>query len=200
MKEKQIIGVDLDDVLADYCNPLIEFHNQTFGTNLSRQEFKSYRLWEVWGGTQEEATRKVYLFHSTDYFKNIAPVRGSLEGVDVLTKHYNLVIITSRFTDFMEHTRQWLNNFFPNKFSEVYFTNHWNLITGGTYKKKSDLCLEIGAKVIIEDSIEYALDCTKVGIKTILLDNPWNQYKKVRGINRVKSWKQVHQKLYWYSY
>lgn len=198
MKEgliKPLIAVDLDDVLADYCNPLIAFHNQTFGTNLARQNFTSYRLWEVWGGTSEEATRKVYHFHNTDYFRNIVPVQGAVEGINILTKQYNLVIITSRFTDFMEYTSEWLKKFFPNKFLRVYFTNHWNLITGGTYKKKSDICLEIGAKTILEDSIEYALDCTRRGIRTILLDNPWNQCDDQVGITRVRSWKEIVEKL-----
>ena len=54
------IGIDLDQVLADLLPALIEFHNFTYGTVLTEKQFNSDKFWEVWGGTREEAIKKVY--------------------------------------------------------------------------------------------------------------------------------------------
>lgn len=64
-----LIRIDLDDVLADFINSLIRFHNQTYGTDLTKDQFHSYNFWEVWGGNREEAIQKVYKFHTTHFYQ-----------------------------------------------------------------------------------------------------------------------------------
>lgn len=198
MKEgliKPLIAVDLDDVLANYSDQLIHFHNKVYKTDLIRKDFRSYNLWEVWGGTKEEATRKVHQFHTTDYFKNIKPVVGARRTIAALNDTHQFIILTSRFLEIQNETQDWLNRHFPNKFFGMYFTNHWSL-TGGVYKKKSDFCQELGAKIIIEDSLEYSTDCANFGIKALLLDKPWNQTAKDHPlVVRINSWREILQRL-----
>lgn len=194
-----LIGVDLDDVLADYIPALCEFHNATYGTSLARENFHSYSFWEVWGGTKEEARKKAIEFRNSSYFDNIQPVAGSIEGVDVLKKSHNLVIITSRST--IDKTNEWLNKHFPNKFSGVYFShNHY---TGKGTREKSDICLDLGVNAMIEDNLEYSLDCALKSIKVLLFNSPWNnQIYKVpllkrfllAKIKRIGSWKEIIEK------
>jgi len=91
-----LIAIDLDEVLAEFIDSFIEFHNAVYGTNLTRNNFFSYKFWEAWGGTRKEAINKVYEFHKTPYFKNIKPVEGAIEGVKKIGKKNKLIVITSR--------------------------------------------------------------------------------------------------------
>ncbi len=54
----------------------------------------------------------------------------------------------------------------------------------------------MGIKIMIEDNPEYALDCAKNGIKTFLLDKPWNKnYSQHENLIKVKSWEEIVKSL-----
>jgi len=184
------IGIDLDEVLADFLPALIEYHDANYGTSLVREQFQSYRFWETWGGTREEAIQKVYDFHKTSYFKNMKAVLGSQEAVGILKRNNDLVVVTSRQDDVAEATRGWIAQHFPNVFSEVYFANHYS--QNGSSITKKQICDSVGVDVLIEDSPEYALECLNPNRKILLLDCPWNRSSELpQGIYRVNSWKDI---------
>lgn len=63
-------------------------------------------------------------------------------------------------------------------------------------KPKSLICREIGVDVLIDDSLEHAFDCAKLGIDILLYDKEgnyrWNQSDYHRdNVNRMTSWKQI---------
>ena len=58
------IALDLDDVLLDFIPALVEFHNSTYGTSLTKKDFHPYHFAKVWGGNVEEAIQKMRLFHA----------------------------------------------------------------------------------------------------------------------------------------
>ncbi len=68
------IGIDLDDVLIEFLPSLIQYHNEAHSTCLELSQFTSYKFWEIWGGTREQAVQKVYAFHKTPHFQNIPAV------------------------------------------------------------------------------------------------------------------------------
>ncbi|MBN2880651.1 hypothetical protein JXM83_01240 [Candidatus Woesearchaeota archaeon] len=184
------IGIDLDEVLADFLSTLIEYHNINYGTSLIREQFKSYRFWETWGGTREDAIQKVYDFYQTPYFKNIKPVLDSQKAVDILKLNNDLVVVTSRQNDIAEATREWIAQHFPNTFSEVYFANHYSQNGSSTTKKQ--ICDSLGVDVLIEDSLEYSLECLNINRKIMLLNCPWNISSELpKEIYRVNSWKNI---------
>ena len=184
------VGIDLDEVLADFLSALIEYHNTAYGTSLIREEFQSYRFWETWGGTREEAIQKVYDFHETPYFKNMKPVVGSQELIDILNQNNDLVVVTSRQDDVAEATGEWIALHFPDTFSDVYFANHYSQNGSSTTKKQ--ICDSVGIDVLIEDSPEHALECLNPKRKVLLLDCPWNMsFELPQGIYRINSWKEI---------
>lgn len=184
------IGIDLDEVLADFLPALIEYHNTTYGTFLVRDQFQSYRFWETWGGTREEAIQKVYDFYKTSYFRNMKSVAGSQEAVSVLKQNNDLLVVTSRQDDVAEATKEWIAQHFPNVFSDVLFANHYSQNGSSTTKKQ--ICDSVGVDVLIEDSPEYALECLNPKRKVLLLDYPWNRgFELPQGIYRVNSWKEI---------
>lgn len=185
------IGVDLDEVLADFISALIDFHNYTYGTSFTKNDFHSYEFHEVWGGTREEAIQKVYDFHKTAYSENIQPVAGSIEGVESLKRNgYTLSIITSRQYDFIDLTKKWLRKYFPDKFSSMYFTNSHS--QNGVTIKKSEICSRLNVDKLIDDRADNANECAMSGTEVFLLDYPWNRNVNLSPkVTRVKSWQEL---------
>ncbi len=188
------IGVDLDGVLSQTIPAIIEFHNNTYGTNFVLEKFSSNDYWEVWGGTKNEAIDKVHEFYKTNYFKDIKPVEGALEALNILKKNNSLVIITARADIIADTTREWVGKYFPNIFSEIYFTNHF--AQEGTEKTKREFCDSLDINILIEDVVKYAIECVTPNRKVLILDCPWNKDASLpEGIERVYSWEEILEKI-----
>jgi len=188
------IAIDIDEVLSDTLTALISFHNEKYGTSLKKSDFHSYKYWEVWGGTMEEAITKVYEFYESDYFKNINPVQNSQIAVKSLKKHHDLVVVSSRQHEIEEKTLEWLEKHFPKAFSDVHFTNAYSL--SGQSQKKSIVCHYLNAKTLIDDCLDYAIECSRSMEMVFLFDSPWNRldllpYK----VRRVRSWNEIVERL-----
>ncbi|KAF9904020.1 hypothetical protein BX616_001433, partial [Lobosporangium transversale] len=52
---RKVIAVDLDEVLARTSLAVAEFHNDTYGTKLTMDDFISYDYTKIWCGTREES-------------------------------------------------------------------------------------------------------------------------------------------------
>eukprot|EP00854_Cymbomonas_tetramitiformis_P019497 gene19497-23314_t len=123
--EKPVIAVDCDEVLAQFLPALIRYHNAKYSTTLELKDFHSYRFCEVWGGTNEEATEKIHDFFETDHFlRDLAPMPGALEVLESFKEKFTFVVVTSRQHIIEQATRDWLQNYFPNVFSDALFGNH----------------------------------------------------------------------------
>ncbi|MEW6295221.1 MAG: hypothetical protein AB1467_02900 [Candidatus Diapherotrites archaeon] len=194
-----LIAIDLDEVLAEFIESFIEFHNAVYGTKLKRNQIKSYGLWEALGCSREEGINKVIEFHKTRYFKNIKPVEGAIEGVKKLGRKNELIVITSRQEDIYEDTKEWVSKYFPQSFSTIYFTSSY--FTKKSFNKensliKSRLCSELNVGLLIEDSLDEATACSSEKTKVLLFDCPWNHSKKLpAGITRAHSWKEITRKI-----
>jgi len=183
------VGIDIDEVKADLMNPLINFHNFYYGTSLSRNDFKTFNLWETWGGTEYQTKRKVKEFFRSNYFENIQPINNSQKAIDFLRKNHDLFVITSRPDYIRDKTTSWINNYFPNCYSGLYFTSEWS--KNGDLKKEQ-VCSELGIDFLIEDSFENAINCALNQTKVLLMDCPWNQKENLpKNITRVINWDNV---------
>jgi uncharacterized HAD superfamily protein len=181
------IAIDIDDVLLQFVPTMIKYLNATYKTNLTVEEFVSYHFWEVWGGTREEAIQKVNDFHNTSYFDQIPPVTGALEAVQQLKKNNELFIITSRPYYMIPKTQKCIDHYFPNSFKEIHFTNQYS--AEGSHVTKGDICNKLNIEVLIEDSLQFALDSCVPGRKVLLMNRPWNASPELpEGIIRINSW------------
>ena len=174
---------DLDDVLADTLTAVIGWHNRVYGTSLTREDFKSYRFWEAWSGTREEAIKKMDRFADTEDFQGIQRYPGadlvfSLQG--------SLYVATSRPTYSRGLTEAQVESLFPNVFSDVCFSGEF---FGNGQETKSQICDRVNAGVLVEDQMAYALACRSSGRKVLLLDSPWNQEKEPDQVIRVSGWR-----------
>lgn len=184
------IGIDLDEVVADTLDAIIKFHNERYGTDFKKTDFRSYRFWETWGGTRDESIKEVLEFFSTDRFTNLTPVAGSLRAMKAMKKAgHDLFIITGRQTEIIKETEAWIEEYFPNIFSGLHFANTYGIT--GQPRKKSDICKALGIKWMVEDDLDHAIECGAAGISVLLFNQPWNQGELPANAKRVFSWSDV---------
>lgn len=183
MSGRPVIAVDVDEVLADFIPTLALFHNEIYGSELSSGSFHSYEFHHVWGGTFEECNVKMLSFFESSHFKEmIPPIEGALEALQRLKDETGaeLHIVTSRQHAIADITREWIESHFPGIFKEVHFGNHYS--SEGKKRSKPEMCQDIGALVIIDDSQKYAGHCAESGIPCVLFgDYAWNRNDEMAG-------------------
>lgn len=187
------IGIDIDDVLVDTVSPLVEFHNLKDGTNHSIGDSEKFGLHTLFKCSEEEGINKVYEFFDSDIFKNLTPFKEAVNVVNLLNESNDLFAITARDGTVKEHTLNWFDEFFKDKFKGIFFTNQFS--GNGEIKTKLEFCNELGVSILIEDRRKYALECAQAGIKVFLMDKPWNQNCEHANIIRVKNWGEIMEKL-----
>jgi uncharacterized HAD superfamily protein len=181
---KRRIAVDIDGTIADMVSPLRVFYNEKTGTNLMEEDF-SYELWKTLGLKPGEEWGVLNDFHSSSYFERILPIEGSQTGISRLfCRGYDLNILTARPESWKLKTIDWIENNFPNVFSQIHFTD-----------KKSEVCIDRGYNLFIEDSPKHANECAEMGINVFLIRRYWNWETLKPGVIPVKNWEEILQKL-----
>ncbi len=191
----EVINIDTDDVIVDFTGAFILFNNEKYGTNLKREDFTSYSFEKVTGGTIGDEQKRLSEFYKTNYFKEIKPFPYSIETINHLKRFNILYNTTSRPKTISKETLEFFTNYYPGCFSEIFFSfNHYTQWKN-CGKTKAEICLDIAASLMIEDSLEYALQCAEKGVEVLLLDAPWNQNGKHKNITRVYGypdyWKEI---------
>jgi len=190
---QKVIAVDMDDTLSYTNITICKWHNETYGTNLTIDDFHSYYYWKNPGwGNRDEAMQKVNKFLLSPAVKTIPPIEGAKRATKRLKEvGFKLVVITARMHDIADESVEWLEEHFPGIFDTIYFTSafqanqektehlvteisgppaHKHTSTHPTNpgeqhvpaysvpRKKSDVCLHVGAIALIDDAIENAFD------------------------------------------
>ncbi len=187
------IGLDIDDVVADFIPELAKWHNSEYGTRLKKYDFKTYRLSEALLCEREEARERVNLFVKRKIHE-LKLISGAREAIERLAQRNNLVFITSRQPEIEEETSYWIKKNFQGLDAEVIFSvNHYlhGLHGFKERKTKAEICEKEKVDVMIEDSEEYLIQCHQRGIRVICFDQPWNQRIVENGIRRARNWREV---------
>lgn len=187
---KEVVAVDVDEVLFPYVESFVGYHNVIHGTNLAPEDFFTYEFEHVLGLTVEETIRRVHDVHDLG-FDTQGPVEGACFALDELAKRFNLFVVTARNPRFEETTREWLHKNFPDVFQDVVLTGHPQDIEKP--KSKIEVCREVGAIALINDSFRHVAECVGTEVIGILFgDYPWNRTVPVLdGMVRCKSWLEV---------
>lgn len=185
------IGIDLDEVIAEFIKKFIEFYNTKTKNNLRFEDWHSYNFWDVIGGTKEKAVKLVDEFYNSDLFDNIKLVDGAQGGIEKLVESNELFVITSRPIRFKQKTDKFLRKYFLEIPIKLFYSDdfHKQHSLG-----KAGICVREGIEVFIEDNSKYALACLDKGVKTFLLDKPWNK-GNCDGAIRVYNWDDVLKRL-----
>lgn len=169
------VGFDLDDVLAQFVHGLRIWHNVKYGSHLEDYDFHTRAFWEVWGGTREEAVRKVDEFGKSEDIDELMPITGAVQNAAQVRKEgYAIYVITSRRADTRDKTIDWLCSTFRGQISpeRVYFARSAYRQDKG--KSKREICADLGIKVFVEDDLGEAKDCSAV-TKVLMPNYKWNE-------------------------
>ena len=207
--EKPVIAVDLDEVLCQFIELICRYvnDNKIFGDKTYKvSDFDSYLFHHIWGGTQDETTQIVQDFLSSDYFTNIdnmKPIENAYNVLLSLKPMFKFVICTSRQLRTKDITHQWINKFFPNIFDDIVFGNHFGL--KGRKISKPDLCKQLNARILIDDSSYYAKQSYSTLDYVVLFDwngqYGWNKTEKpiADNVKRLHDWNEIKAFLLKYS-
>ena len=154
----------------------------------------TYNYEDVWPCTREEAIARVHDFYRTPEHDATLPLIDAPEVVRHLSSRYTLHIITSRVDEIRDLTLAWLERHFPQMFTSAQFINNYGP-TSGVKRTKADVCTELSADLMIEDSLEHARSIAAIGIPVILIDCPWNQGDIPENVYRVASWRDIGELL-----
>ncbi|KAJ3212408.1 hypothetical protein HDU83_005786 [Entophlyctis luteolus] len=204
---KPVVAVDMDEVLCATNQALIDFHNANYDTQLEMKDFVSYNYEEIWGGTRKQAIDKVRLFYASDHFsERMQVVPGARVALETLKDWYDLVVVTARQEVVHQETHLFLRSHFPDIFTDVHFANHYltpEEAARMVSKTKGELCQEVGAKILIDDSLQHARECAAKGIRVFLFDHEgeygWNKLPDGMhlpdNVSRVHKWDEVVEAL-----
>lgn len=189
---KKKIGIDIDEVLVNFMENYLEFHNKRHNTSFNLNDVTNYHLWKCGiHQSKEESVKEVLDFNNSKDFEKIDFVEGAKFGIETLSKIHYLFFITSRTLEIKEKTEEFFYSHFPRNGFEFLFSGE---IYGG--KTKTEICKDLGISEMIEDNPNYAFDCAVRGIKVFLLDKPWNRdYQRHENIIKVKDWKELLERI-----
>ncbi|CAG9464306.1 unnamed protein product [Pedinophyceae sp. YPF-701] len=193
------VAVDVDEVLGQFVESLNVFIEDEYGMQHTVSDYERYVFADVWGCSQDESNHIVHSFFDSPHFaEGIPPMPGALESLQRLSSFCELHVVTSRQHVIEAPTLRWLDDHFPGVFEGVHFGNHFAL--AGSSRKKSEICRDIGAAVLIDDNPGYAQDCAEEGLTVLLYDwlgtYPWSKMDRPHPLIRsVSDWRDVEAEL-----
>lgn len=174
---ESILGVDLDNVLCQTDVSIRTIISEIFGIKLKQKDMIYWDYWRC-GITKEQNQSVMKRFHETDG-EFVELVKGALEALHILQDKFEIHIVTNRLPESKEMTERWLRiNNVPYDILEF---------QEGLKKGRKDYI------AFIEDNRENAYHMANEGIRTFLLNYPWNQPKPSDPPNlvRVNSWEEI---------
>jgi uncharacterized protein len=177
------LGFDIDGVIANFSQPLLKTIKETYGLTLKEKDITSFSLTHVLGITRTEETQLI-----TDIlYKDLPIYPGARDTLEKLSREGHCIyLLTGRYSQLRDITQTWLKN------NSVPY-NELHLLEMG---KKYQVNIS-GLDVIVEDSLDEALEWSS-RVKTVLLfDHPYNQTLNVKNLTRrVFSWDDIYQEIH----
>jgi uncharacterized HAD superfamily protein len=146
---------------------------------------------------------KVYTTNISEFnivieFRGQAPIEHAQQTLLKLKERFDLVVVTSRQHTIKDLTFKFLDKYYNGIFSCVLMGNHYG--KEGVKRSKPDMCRDIGAILLIDDSLDYASQCAEANLDAILFgDYPWNKVKECdalhQNIVRVAHWLDVERAI-----
>ncbi len=186
---KNIVGVDIDGVLADYPGGYVDFINKELGTNYSREGVTNYDIGAHFGIPRPDIIRLKDKFRQTGQKRYLNTCEGAKEFLQALRNAgYTVVLLTARpynkYKRMFADTIYWLNqNGLP--FDGIIFDED----------KEAYLLRNYGAENVcffVDDHQNNANLISDAGVKCYLLNRPYNTQAQLKeNVHRVDDLKEV---------
>jgi uncharacterized HAD superfamily protein len=191
--KRRTIAIDCDDVIIATSPYVVGKYNEAYGTQATLDDVYADNLavWQV--ASVERLVARMEAFLDTDEFQQVAPFIEAITSIKRLAKYHDLHIVTGRSSILTTATEVMLEQHFPDTFLSI---EHAGL-TGKTARNKGDVCVDIGADLLIDDHLYHAKQVAERGIDVLLFgDYPWNQVKTLPNhITRAQNWAEIEKIL-----
>ncbi|MFH1211723.1 MAG: hypothetical protein V1659_02220 [Candidatus Woesearchaeota archaeon] len=192
------IAFDIDDVLLNWLDSFIAFHNKFYGTRLTRGDFKRYSVADTLKVGLREEFARILKFEATDYFRQMPALEGAAEGLAELRQYLDssrrFISVTSRSKGTESITKRLIELYFPGMFlnKDIFIAGCARNSGKDGFRPKSGICLENNVGIVVEDSLANAIELTCTGIHVVLFRHPTNQYEfRHPLIHRAESWPEI---------
>lgn len=177
------LGFDIDGVIANFSQPLLQTIKKNYGLTLTEKDITSFSLSILLGITRAEETQLI-----TDIlYKDLPIYPGARETLEQLSREgHDIYLLTGRYGRLREVTQIWLKD------KGVPY-NELHLLEMG---KKYQVNIS-GLDVIVEDSLEEALEWTNRVKMVLVYDHPYNQSLNIKNLTkRVYSWNEIYGEIH----
>jgi uncharacterized protein len=172
-----IIGVDIDNVVADTEKELRRVLRKRWGIGLEREDITDYALKNLPGIDGETYAELVELFREGGIFLDLDVFDGAKETLERLVSKYEVHLVTSRPERVRDKTLEWLK-MHEIPYNKLIFSEHTKL-NGVQYE------------LFIEDQENFAVELAESGAFVLLFDAPWNRHVEHVNIDRVYGWDDI---------
>lgn len=184
------IGIDVDNVLSNFNDELLkEFlkHDKEL-RNSGIVNSETYITRGMFDWSKEE--------QDDFYNNNIERIVTNLDVIDKAPEYikklkelgYEIYIVTGRdngeYSDPYKMTADWLQEH-NIQYDKLLLTNAYNS------PEKAKICIDNNISIMIDDSIKISQEVDKAGIKTLLMDTPYN--RQFNELPRVHNWKEIYE-------
>jgi uncharacterized HAD superfamily protein len=176
------LGFDIDGVIANFTEPLLEIIKDKYGLALKVSDIYTFDLGVVLGITKTESNQLI-----NETLKKDLPLNsGAKETLEQISREgHSIYLLTGRFGYLRDLTQSWL------KEKEVPYTQLHLLNVGEKYLAKVE-----PLDLVVEDSLEEALEWTRKVRNVLVYDQPWNRTLNVKGLTkRVYNWSQIYSEV-----
>lgn len=168
------IAMDIDGVVANTSEILKEVAKD-FGYVIV---FDSYKPDVVGITDAEKFYNKIVVEAFSNRMEQILPYQDAVLSIPSISKYIGAItFITARRIEYQQPTLDWLNEHFNISFGFVNVPS----------AEKAQFILDEGFDVFVEDRLRTANQAAELGIKTYLINRPWNvgrsTHEKVIRIN-----------------
>lgn len=186
------MALDVDEVIFPFVDEFSGWHNQVYQTTLHREDFHTYEFEEVLGISVPDVVSRLHQFLGQDNgHENITPIEQASDAIHKLGSTYSLVAVTARYPSFGKITRDYLQFHFGDVIEDTILIGH--AANMDVLRTKAEVCLELGAIALVDDSIEHVSKCVDSGVGGVLFGYyPWNRGKILNPkIVRCDNWQAV---------
>lgn len=192
---RTVIAIDVDDVLAHSIESFRIAVNNLTGASLEPEHFTvpgDYhhyldRVLEMNGVDYEPIKDTMFETMVRDQ-SHIHPSEGAANVLKDLSGQYDLIVITARPPEWQDATLAWMAVHFPDTFKDIHFAGNRH---DPAKKTKGDMCLEAGAKYLIDDNPEHCASALDKGVTAVLYgDFGWHA-NSPDGIVRCRTWQDI---------
>ncbi len=170
---KPVLAVDVDEVLFPLLDGFTAWHNQKYDTKLAAHMFKTYRFSDTLLIDEADSIGRVRHFLSNGH-ATVQPIKDAQDAIARLAEVCTIVIVTARFPDLRGVTEEYLDTYFMSHIQDVHMAGYPGDRLG--VRPKVEICSEINAVALVDDSLKHISDCARAGMQGVLFgDYAWNR-------------------------